>query len=72
MFPHPNTVIEVRTLQNRDLLTKAAQERLAREAPRHAPSPSWMDSGHSAVVRMLASISAMAATSLSLRRLARA
>ena len=29
MFSHPNTVAEVRTLQNRDLLRNAARERLA-------------------------------------------
>ena len=72
MFPDPNTVFEVRTLQNRDLLRKASQERLAKEATRHAPSPSWIDIGSASVSRMLTSISAITATSLSSRRLARA
>jgi hypothetical protein len=72
MFPHPNTVFEVRTLQNRDLLRKASQERLAKEATRHAPFPSWIDIGSASVSRMLTSISAITATSLSSRRLARA
>jgi hypothetical protein len=72
MFPHPNTVFEVRTLQNRDLLRTAARERLAKEATRPHPAPSWMDSGRASVSRLLAAMSAITATSLSIRPLARA
>jgi hypothetical protein len=39
MFPHPATVFEVRTLQNRDLLAEGALESLASEATRICPSP---------------------------------
>jgi hypothetical protein len=72
MFPHPNTVSEVRTLQNRDLLAAAARERLAKEARRNAPTPSWIHGGRASVSRMLAWMSAMAAMSLSTRQLANA
>jgi hypothetical protein len=59
MFPHPNTVADVRTLQNRDLL-------------RNAPSPSWIEMGSASMCRLLAAMSASAATSLFTRPLARA
>jgi hypothetical protein len=72
MFPHPNTVAEVRTMQNRDLLRKASQERLAKEAMGHVPTPSWIDSGRAVVSRMLVWISSIAVSSLSTGRLARA
>jgi hypothetical protein len=72
MFPHPNTVADVRTMQNGDLLRIAARERLAKEATRHTSSPSWIDIGAASVSRMRAWISATAATSQSPRRLARA
>jgi hypothetical protein len=72
MFPHPNTVSEVRMMQNRDLLAVAARERLAKEATRNVLTPSRSGSGRGSVSRMLAGMSAMAAMSLSTRRLAKA
>jgi hypothetical protein len=72
MFPHPNTVADVRTLQNQDLLRNAARERLAKEATRHAPSPSWIEMGSASMCRLLVAMSASAATSLFTRPLARA
>ena len=68
MFPHPNTVFEVRTLQNRDMLAVAARERLAREATRNAPAPSWIDRGRKVVSHILALIAATIAMSPSTRR----
>jgi hypothetical protein len=72
MFPHLNTVSEVRMMQNRDLLVVAARERLANEATRNVLTPSRSGSGRTSVSRMLTGMSAMAATPLSTRRLAKA
>jgi hypothetical protein len=72
MFPHPNTVSEVRMMQHRDLLVVAARERLAKEATRKVLPPSGSGSGRASVSRMLVGMCAMAATSLSTRRLAKA
>jgi hypothetical protein len=72
MFPHPNTVSEVRMMQNRDLLAVAARERLANEAMRNVLTASGSGSGCASVSRMLTGTCAMAATSLSTRRLAKA
>jgi hypothetical protein len=72
MFPHPNAVSEVRILQNRDLLAVADRERLAKEATRNVLAPSWIDGGRASVSRVLVGMSAMAATCISTRRLAKA
>jgi hypothetical protein len=72
MFPHPNTVADVRTMQNQDLLRNAARERLAKEATRNDPISSWMDSGRASMSRMLVWIASLAVSFLSTRRLANA
>jgi hypothetical protein len=72
MLPHPNTVSEVRMMQNGDLRAVAARERLAKEATRNVLAPSRCGSGRASARRMLAGMSAMAATFLSTRRLAKA
>ena len=72
MFPHPDAVCEVRTLQYRDSLAEASQERLANEATRNVPTPAWIDGGLVSVSRILDWIAAVASTTPWSRRLAHA
>jgi hypothetical protein len=70
MFPHPDTVFEVRALQNRELLSEAARERLAKEAARDALSRSSIKGEYASVRRALGWITAFASTAARSRRLA--
>jgi hypothetical protein len=59
-------------MQNRDLLTEAAQERRVREAAKVMPTRSLIDRGHAQVRRFVGSIAAADSTSRGTRHLAKA
>lgn len=72
MFPHPDTVFKVRTMQNRGLLAEPTQARLFREAVNAIPTPSLIDRCRTHVHQILAWIAVAESTSRGTRQLAKA
>ncbi len=67
MPPHPNMMLEVRTMQNQDLLAQATRVRLINEATKGMPAPSPIDGFRAAVRQVFAWFGTVSVTTPRLR-----